>query len=350
MPGPESKARARDRAQLHKQVWQVKDDIFGMVADYSINDLIFRCGTCYTDGGSLAGQVKVVRFRRDDRPGPAIDEFGVYRAEIDATLAARTSIIVVPVRAMKGDPCAGKEGHPGHAGQVVRANLNISLICHVDGWPLVVRQKITNRSCGGAGAGGTTRDQHRIVPFESSHGLGRQVNVDGLEGFGNVRGEGGKLFVRYDAHFIGRNVVGATQVKIVKFIPDTLLFAIDNRFSDPVRGLVVQPIAVVRPDIWVKPRNAIGDRNFTQLSAFMYHEVRFLVYRLYRLQPAGVGVSFVANAIPGVIVRVSILAANESFRNGDNLVFAEGFALFAGKAGRIIKYDSADQSTALAGR
>ena len=105
--------------------------------------------------------------------------------------------------------------------------------------------KITQRGFGVARAAGTARNQHRRLVFEGGDGLRAQVHVDVLSGFGNVRGKGSKLFVRDDAHVMGRDVIGFALMEIVDFVPDAFLLAVDNRFPHPVRGLVIQAQPVV---------------------------------------------------------------------------------------------------------
>jgi len=56
---------------------------------------------------------------RVGRHRPAEDPLGLLRQQVDAAVAARPAVVVVPVGAVKGDPAAGEVRGPAHAGQVV---------------------------------------------------------------------------------------------------------------------------------------------------------------------------------------------------------------------------------------
>src|SRR5512139_3839205 len=100
--------------------------------------------------------VKIVLLRRDNGLGPAIDPFGRRRGQVHTAMAARASIVVMPVGAMEGIAYAGEKGTPGHAGQAVHGFLldRITFIRHVNGGALVVGEEFP---LGGIGPSHTAR-------------------------------------------------------------------------------------------------------------------------------------------------------------------------------------------------
>ena len=70
--------------------------------------------------------VHVLLFKGYEGHRPAEEPFGGLRCHVDATMAARTSIVVMPVGAVKGNTLLGEVKHPGHAGEVKAIGGNIA--------------------------------------------------------------------------------------------------------------------------------------------------------------------------------------------------------------------------------
>ena len=86
--------------------------------------------------------VHVLLFKGHEGHGPAEKPFGGLWCHIDAAMAARTSIVVVPVGAMKGDPLLSEIKHPGHSGEVKAIGGNIASR-HVPGGTFMERNEFT---------------------------------------------------------------------------------------------------------------------------------------------------------------------------------------------------------------
>ena len=64
----------------------------------------------------LTGQVDVIYVWRDNGAGPAIDPFGNAGRKVDTAVAARMSIIIVPVGSMKCVAGTCEERYPRNSG------------------------------------------------------------------------------------------------------------------------------------------------------------------------------------------------------------------------------------------
>src|SRR5215510_2561966 len=60
------------------------------------------------------------------RKRPTIEPFGSLRSQVDATVTARTSIVIVPIGTVKRDAIFLDIQHPGYTGQVKTAGGNIA--------------------------------------------------------------------------------------------------------------------------------------------------------------------------------------------------------------------------------
>src|SRR5690242_12038036 len=92
---------------------------------------------------------------------PAEEPFRSLGRQIDAAMAVRMTIVIVPVRAMEGDPAFGDIQHPGHARQVeaIRGDIAGS---HMAGRTFMIGDEVPDR--GGvfsAQAFATRRDARR---------------------------------------------------------------------------------------------------------------------------------------------------------------------------------------------
>ena len=81
--------------------------------------------------------VHVLLFKGYEGHRPAEEPFGGLRGHVNAAMAARASIIIVPVGAMEGDTFLGYVKHPGHAWEVKTIGGNITSH-HVPGGTFMV--------------------------------------------------------------------------------------------------------------------------------------------------------------------------------------------------------------------
>ena len=81
--------------------------------------------------------VHVLLFKGYEGHRPAEEPFSGLRCHVDATMAARTSIVVMPVGAVKGNTLLGEVKHPGHAWEVKTIGGNITSR-HVPGGTFMV--------------------------------------------------------------------------------------------------------------------------------------------------------------------------------------------------------------------
>ena len=82
--------------------------------------------------------VDVIRFGRDVGAGPAIEEFRGAVGEIHTAVTARLAKVIMPVRAVEGNPCASEETAPRNAGQIVEVFFGVAIVRHVDGRAFVI--------------------------------------------------------------------------------------------------------------------------------------------------------------------------------------------------------------------
>ena len=58
---------------------------------------------------------------RHSRCRPAEEPFGSLRGQVDTAVTARTSVVVMPVGTVEGDPALGNVGHPWYTREVKSA-------------------------------------------------------------------------------------------------------------------------------------------------------------------------------------------------------------------------------------
>src|SRR5688572_5024172 len=82
------------------------------------------------------------------RSAPAINPFGLLRGQVDAAVAVRFAIIVMPVRAMDRDAVNIDIGCPGHTRQVIETGYSVP----AGHMPRRTLEKREETACGRAGA------------------------------------------------------------------------------------------------------------------------------------------------------------------------------------------------------
>src|SRR5690606_7581534 len=107
----------------------------------------------------ITGDVHILLIWGKDGTGPAVQPFGDTGRQVDTAVAARMSIIVVPVGAVEGMPGAREERAPRHTGQVVDVRYGVAEVRHVYGRSLVIGAPFAfGRICAALSAG--TADGH----------------------------------------------------------------------------------------------------------------------------------------------------------------------------------------------
>jgi len=126
----------------------------------------------------------------DGRGSPAEEPFGGLRCQVDAAVAARATIVVVPVGAMEGNPTFGDVQYPGHAGQVEAVGGNVAG-GHVTGRTFIEGDEATNgrgpASDAIAVASGGTGGEHQPGILIGQDKLLGQVDFDQFLGIGDIR-------------------------------------------------------------------------------------------------------------------------------------------------------------------
>ena len=287
--------------------------------------------------------VEIVRFRRDEGAGPAVDEFRGAGGEVDASVAARLTEVIVPVRAVEGDARAGEEAAPRDAWQIVDADLRVALVGHMDGRAFVVGGILSLRRFRAARAAGTTRPHVEAFVFEGHQVLSLQIHVDGFQGVGNVARKRSQLNVRHEADVRSVEVKVLVQVVVVNLVPDASVHVIDVDGGYPMGRAVVGAIGVVGVETVATARVGIGDGDFAErLLAFEFCDGR-LQLGVDGLEIGGMDEA-IGVAIPDAVVRP--LARQLGLQVND-LVFAEQFDLLRFERRGFIDGHAADGGASL---
>lgn len=258
-------------------------------------------------------------------------------------MAARFAEVVVPVRAVQGDPRAGEETAPRHAGQVVEIRLGVAVVGHVDGRAFVIGLVFAARGFGTPRAAGAARPQDEAFVLESHQGLRGEVHIDGLQGVGNVGRKRGQLPVRDEADVPRVEVEILAQVVVVDAIPDAPVRFVDVDRRHPMRRAVEGAKGTVGVEAEAAAHVREGDGDLAEgLLALQPRDGRL------QFGADGLDVGRVDEAVRQPIPDAVVVAlACQLGLDVEDLVLADQFDLLRFERGGLVQRDAADGGASL---
>lgn len=226
-------------------------------------------------GRPRAWLVEIIRFGRDFGAGPAIEEFRGAGGQVHASVTARLAKVIVPIRAVECNACAGEETTPRHARQVIDTHLRVAFVGHVDGRAFVIGGVFPLGRFRATRTAGATRPHDEAFILEGHDVLRLKIHVDGFQGVGNVARKRSQLLVGNEADVAPVEVEILMQVVVVDLIPDAPVRFVDVDRGHPMGGAVKNAVGVIGVEAVSAARVRIRDGDLAErLLAFEFGDGR----------------------------------------------------------------------------